>query len=595
MPDKIYAMKQRSFIRYSIAILLLLCTAGACRLYAQQDSSYVLLQELLKRNEEQRLRDSFRIAFLMLEVEKVKHPRSGDHKELLDRLQAIRTEDSLKLVQEQHEVDRLRKIAKGHPVRLFNDTLLEIYAPLGSFTAELRAKDAHEKILALFQNNTYHPDSFSIQPFTDYFNIMYGQTTILTVSSYDALWMNQTKQQLARTYLENIKFSIDRNRVEHSWEKVALRWTQVLIIVVVAALLLRLLSRGGLKLIRMLGRHKPGVIRDVRIRNYELFSAAFLLKVLIRVLYILRIIFMGVIVYFAVSFILNVFPQTQPYTRKLWDWVLDPVKDVGLSIVHYIPNLFKIAAIIIFFRYIIYAFRYFSLEVEKGDLKLRHFHPEWARTTYQIIRIVLIAFCIVFVFPYLPGSDTIAFKGISVFAGVLISFGSSTAISNTIAGFVITYMRPFKVGDWIKVGNDTGRVKEKTVLVTRIETINNEEITIPNSSILSKHTINYSSTGSEGGLVITATVTMAYAVEWRKVHEVLREAACRTEYTNKEKEPYVFQNTLDSYYVTYQINVYTQEPDKMYFIHTALLQHIQDGFKAAGIDLHLPAQITIKE
>src|SRR5690606_21621801 len=116
-------------------------------------------------------------------------------------------------------------------------------------------------------------------------------------------------------------------------------------------------------------------------------------------------------------------------------------------------------AIVVIFRYIIYAFRYFSLEIEKGDLKIRNFHPEWAKTTYQIIRITLIAFCIVFIFPYLPGSDTIAFKGISVFAGVLISFGSSSAISNTIAGFVITYMRPSKEGDWIKVGDDIGRVK----------------------------------------------------------------------------------------------------------------------------------------
>lgn len=589
-------MKKFSFVLYIVAILLVLGTAGVYQLHAQQpDSSNMLLQELLRKNEEQRLRDSLRIVLLMLEVEKVKHPKSAEHKELMDRLQAIRTEDSMKLVQEQNEVARLRKIAQGFPVRLFNDTLLEIYAPMGSFTAELRAKDAHEKVLELFHSNTYNPDSFSIQQFTDYFNIMYGQTTVLTVSSYDALWMNQTKQQLTRTYLENIRFSIDKNRVEHSWEKVALRWTQVLVIIVVAVVLLRLLSRTGLKLNKLLHSNKSWVIRDVRIRNYELFSEKFLLKIFVRFLYFLRALFMGIIMYFAVTFILNVFPQTRPYTRKLWDWVLDPVREVGMGIVHYIPNLFKIAAIIIVFRYIIYAFRYFSLEVERGELKLKHFHPEWARTTYQIIRIVLVAFCIVFVFPYLPGSDTVAFKGISVFAGVLISFGSSTAISNTIAGFVITYMRPFKVGDWIKVGTDTGMVKEKTVLVTRIETINNEEITIPNSSILSKHTINYSSSKAEGGLVITATVTMAYAVDWRRVHEVLIAAARATEYTNREHEPYVFQNTLDSYYVTYQINVYTLEPDKMYHIHTALLQHIQDGFKQAGIDLHLPAQITIKE
>lgn len=552
-----------------------------------QNNEYNELKSLILQYERQRLLDSIRIANLVHEVKQnnttSKNSNNSGDSEI----------DSARLASQLGEIDQLRQQTLGYPVTLFNDTIFEIFTPMGSFSPEQRAKEAHNKIVKLYNKHDFNPDSLKLKMQFGHQNIVYGSEIILTINNYDALWMDMDLDALANQYLANIRYVIDENKKQHTWEQIAMRWAQILLIIVIAYFVWYIIKKLSNQIINYLTSTKNNIVKDIKIKKYELIDRKLLLKSLIRIVTILKNIILLVIIYFAISFVLNVFPVTQKYTHTLWTFVFDPIRDILFGFVSYLPNLFRITAFILVCRYIVHAFRYFSLEIEKGDLKLRHFHPEWAKTTYQIIRILLIAFCIILIFPYLPGSDTDAFKGISVFAGVLISFGSSSAISNTIAGFVITYMRPFKVGDWIKVGDDIGKVVEKTLLVTRIQTINNEDITIPNSTILSKHTKNYSANSSHDGLVISADVTFAYSVEWRAIHEVLIAAAKKNSYINPNKEPFVLQKTLDEYYVTYQINMFTLQPEKMYFIHTELLQHIQDGFKEAGLDLHLPAQISI--
>lgn len=194
----------------------------------------------------------------------------------------------------------------------------------------------------------------------------------------------------------------------------------------------------------------------------------------------------------------------------------------------------------------------------------------------------------VLVFPYLPGSDSNIFKGVSVFVGVLFSLGSSSAISNMIAGLVITYMRPFKIGDRIKIADMTGDVIEKTLLVTRLRTIKNEEITIPNSAILSGNTTNFSVYSRNEGLIIYTTVTIGYDVPWRKMHEALMSAAMKTQLILSEPKPFVLQTSLDDFYVSYQINAYTREAGRKSRILSELHQNIQDECNNQGIEIMSP-------
>ena len=241
--------------------------------------------------------------------------------------------------------------------------------------------------------------------------------------------------------------------------------------------------------------------------------------------------------------------------------------------------------------------RFFFDEIKKENIKIDGFYSDWAMPTFNIIRFLLLAFMVVIIFPYLPGSDSPIFKGVSVFVGILFSLGSSNAIANMVAGLVITYMRPFKIGDFIKIGDVSGEVIEKTALVTRIRTPKFEDITIPNSTVLSSTSTNYSSNTKHvnNGLLIHTTVTIGYDVPWKDIHKALIEAALKTDMIEQTPSPFVLQTSLDDFYVSYQINVYTKQPTKQPLIYSSLHQNIQDSFNAAGIEIMSPHYNAVRD
>jgi small-conductance mechanosensitive channel len=204
---------------------------------------------------------------------------------------------------------------------------------------------------------------------------------------------------------------------------------------------------------------------------------------------------------------------------------------------------------------------------------------------------------LVLIFPYLPGSGSPAFQGVSVFLGVLLSLGSSSAIANLVAGLVITYMRPFKIGDRVKIGDITGDIVEKTTLVTRIRTVKNEDVTVPNSAVLSSSTINYSTYTAQpdSGLIIHTTVTIGYDAPWEDVHRVLLEAAARTNLILKDPPPFVLQTSLDDFYVSYQVNGFTKEANNQARLYSQLHQNIQNCFNEAGIEIMSPHYMSARD
>ena len=197
-------------------------------------------------------------------------------------------------------------------------------------------------------------------------------------------------------------------------------------------------------------------------------------------------------------------------------------------------------------------------------------------------------FMIVVIFPYLPGSDSPVFQGVSVFLGFLFTFGSAGSLSNIIAGLVLTYMRLFKMGDRVKIGSISGDVIEKNMLVTRVRTTKNEIISIPNATVMNSHTINYSSDAPEKGLIMHSTITIGYDIPWRKMEEVLIKAALKTPLLLEDPAPFVLQTSLDDFYVSYQINAYTREPNKQATIYSNLHANIQDFCNEAGIEIMSP-------
>jgi small-conductance mechanosensitive channel len=276
----------------------------------------------------------------------------------------------------------------------------------------------------------------------------------------------------------------------------------------------------------------------------------------------------------------------------LFGYILTPLKSIFASVIGYIPNLFTIIIIYYLIKFLIRGVKFLASEIEGERLKIPGFYPDWAMPTFNIVRFLLIAFMIAMIYPYLPGSSSGVFQGVSVFVGLIVSLGSGSAIGNIIAGLVITYMRPFRIGDRIKLGEVIGDVIEKTPFVTRLKTPRNEIITMPNSSILSSQVTNLTLSASDYGLIVHANVAVGYEVPWQVAHELLIKAAKATENTIKEREPFVFDLGLEDYYNTYQINVYIDDANKMLKVITDLNSNIQNMFLAEGIDLESPILIS---
>ncbi|MGW8316651.1 MAG: mechanosensitive ion channel family protein, partial [Bacteroidales bacterium] len=294
------------------------------------------------------------------------------------------------------------------------------------------------------------------------------------------------------------------------------------------------------------------------------------------------------ILVFYLPFMFSFLPWTENLVMQFYGYLAKPVKDVLQGLLHFLPNLFYIFVIVVITRYVLRVFSYLTREIEAERFKIRGFYKDWARPTFTIVKIILLAFALVFVFPYLPGSDSPAFKGVSIFLGVLFSLGSTSAIANIVAGIVITYMRPFSVCDRVKIGQSVGDVIEKNLLVTRIRTIKNEDITIPNALIINSHLWNYTNNASTLGIILHTTVTIGYDVPSETVTKLLLKAAKNTKNLTRDFEPFVLQKSLNDFYVEYELNVYTRQPGKMARFYSELHKSILDEFNRAGVEIMSP-------
>ncbi|MCL2759620.1 MAG: mechanosensitive ion channel family protein [Treponema sp.] len=328
-------------------------------------------------------------------------------------------------------------------------------------------------------------------------------------------------------------------------------------------------------------------IKPFFIHKFRLLTAKQVVKVIEVFLRLLKYLITAVQLFLTIPIVFSLFTATKNLASVLFGYILNPVRDIAFGAVGFIPNLFKIIIIVIIMRYILKGIKFFANQIEMGKLKIPHFYTEWAAPTYRILQVLLWAFTFALVYPYLPGSDSRAFQGVSVFIGIIFSIGSTSAIGNLVAGLVITYMRPFKIGDRVKINELTGFIVEKNLMVVRLKTHKNEYVTFPNLVILNSSTVNYntSSDEDEEGLIIFAEVTFGYSTPWQTVHDILISAALSTEHVQKRPKPFVLQTKLDDFYACYQINCYTKDVEKIPKIYTLLYENIQSRFAEAGLDM----------
>ena len=358
-------------------------------------------------------------------------------------------------------------------------------------------------------------------------------------------------------------------------------------IILIQVLLIRLLWFLFNKLNIRLEQTGNEKIKPLYFHKYKILTAGQVISVIEVFFRLLKYFITIVLLYITLPIIFSLFSPTRNLSSVLFGYILNPIRDIIFSAVAYIPNLIKIIIFILITHYSLKALKYFADQIEKGRLKIPRFYAEWAAPTYRISQVLLWAFTVAFVYPYLPGSDSGAFQGVSVFVGVIFSLGSTTAIGNLVAGLVITYMRPFKLGDRVKIKDITGFVVAKNLMVVRLKTHKNEYVTFPNLIILGSNIINYntSSDEDEEGLIIFAEVTVGYSVQWQTVHDILINAALITDHVQKKPKPFVLQTQLDDFYACYQINCYTKEVSRVPLIYTLLYENIQNGFRESGLDL----------
>ncbi|MDI3321464.1 mechanosensitive ion channel family protein [Pinibacter soli] len=511
-------------------------------------------------------------------------------KALESNIGKILFEDSLRRERELKTIDSLKKITTGHPVMLHADTLFLVYVGIGAFGTKERTQAIAGKIKKIYELPFYYTDTFKIVNNGIDLDIVYDDITVLSVSNLDAMWFGQSKQQLAEHYKTIIASEIEKERQEYSFKN---RLRRILVAVgtlAVLLLLIRVISLFFRRIAVYAHARRDRFFKGVTFRKFQLISQRKHLSLFLRSLKFIKAGLILLMIYASLSFLFSLFPTTMGWTETLLSWILTPAKALWHAFVKFLPDLFTILVIYFVFNYLIKIIRYFVLEIEDDKIRVSGFHRDWARPTFNILRFLLYAFMLVIIFPYLPGSHSPAFQGVSVFLGVLLSLGSSSAISNIVSGLVITYMRPFRIGDRVQIGEVIGDVTEKNMLVTRIRTIKNEDITIPNSSVLSSSTINYSSNTkpTDTGLILHTTVTIGYDTPWQQIHRALINAANRTDLILQQPEPFVLQTSLDDFYVSYQLNAYTKDANEQANIYSQLHQNIQDCCAEAGIEIMSP-------
>lgn len=335
-------------------------------------------------------------------------------------------------------------------------------------------------------------------------------------------------------------------------------------------------------------------LRVIRIFSLEFVLPKRLIQVFMTIARQLRSVAIFLILLTSSIFIFNILPGTRWIPLAIIEQAADFSAVLWGAFVEIVPNILALFMIALITHYTLKFLRFFSDGIKQEKIKISGLHPELIDPTYQLLRFFVVAFAVVAAYPYIPGSESPVFRGLSIFIGFLLSLGSTSLVSNIISGIVLTYTRGLRIGDRVKIGDAVGDVVDRNLLVTRIRTIKNVVITIPNGMVLNNHIINYSSSASERGLILNTTITIGYDVPWRQVHDLLIRAANATPGILKEPKPFILQTSLDDYYVSYELNAYTKDPTWMAKTYSTLHQNIQDKFTEAKVEIMSPSYAAFR-
>jgi small-conductance mechanosensitive channel len=503
---------------------------------------------------------------------------------------AIYGQDSIKTLQN----PTVQPVSERGYVVFRGDTLFFLTANLGPYLPVERAEEAKRRLNKLADELLLVEDSINVVESDNFSTIRYNDYRIVTISDQDAMDAGFDRQiaaeEYARSIQESLKMHIESKSFTEWMVSIGLTLLTLLGLVVIIILLNRFFKWINKRLEnyeKKVKRKRKNILRYLSPKGPEYFFK-FIFGIIKYALIILII-----LLYLPLMF--SFLPWTKGIVQQFYEYISEPVMYIVNGFINFLPNLFYIAIIVIIARYVVKVLSFVAGEVEDESLKLKGFHRDWAKPTLNITKVIIYAFALVFMFPYLPGSDSEAFKGVTIFLGILFSLGSTSAIANIVAGIVITYMRPFAIGDRVKIGETIGDVVEKTMLVTRIRTLKNEDVTIPNATIINNHLWNFSKNAKEIGVILHTSITLGYDVPWEEANRLLLLAAKNTPNLTREFKPFVLQKSLNDFYVEYELNVFTKQPGKMMHFYSEIHKNILEEFNKAGIEILSPHYHSIRD
>jgi small-conductance mechanosensitive channel len=481
--------------------------------------------------------------------------------------------------------------ALGLPVRLAGEEAFRIYDPQG---AEETVSILEERLLRIARDPFYSDDLLTLDVQDDGVFIRYRDARVFFVDTEAAARAGTSPKRRAAGIVTAVDVAVERYRDRQEPEE----WTRALALLALAtgllagaiwlvmavhrrvAARLEARSRAGLSV----GGQRLGYLSTTRLLTFQ--RRAFLLARTVLSVFL-------VLVYLQSAF--TILPLTRGYALGMIAYVIDPLRFVWDGVLQNVGDVFFIIVITFLARLVLRGIRLLLTEAASGSVRLPGVPQDRALPLYKVARLFVIAMTMVMIYPYIPGSGTAAFQGISLFAGALFTLGASSTASNFIGGIMLIFSGSFRIGDRIRIGDVVGDVVESTLALTRLRTAKNEVVTFANGAVLNQNLVNYSDMARKEGLILHTAISIGYDVPWRQVHDLLVGAALRAEHVLEEPAPFVLQTSLNDFHVGYQINAYTHAANRMASVLGELHQNIQDAFSEAGIEILSPAYTALRD
>ncbi len=472
---------------------------------------------------------------------------------------------------------------------VFDGETLFLLRGLSAFPASERASNVERRLVDLAELPELIELEFDVEQNEFGLAIVANGRFLSVATPADAEFEQVDLEVLAETHLTAIKGAIERYRSGRSDEaliqsaQVAMAWTVAFFVLTFLFLKLRKRVIGFLERLTIRRFTRVEEVTNALVKGKAVAKLlGFAANIVLWVFYLF-------VLYYYVTFVLLSFAQTRPFAQLLLTYVSQPLIDVTWGIAGFLPNLITMGIILLITRYSIKGLRLFMENVEAGTFEWKDFEPHWVRPTFNIARAIIIAIAIVFIYPLIPGSDSRAFQGLTILAGIMVSLGSNAVVSNMMAGLFVIYRRSTNIGDRIKVGEQVGDVVEIKMMETLIKSVKNEMVSIPNAQLLNSEVVNYSRKIDGRGLLVHTTVGIGYEEPQDKVEAMLIEAARRTRDLKKSPEPFVLWAQLADYAINYQVNAFTTRGSSLPRILSDLHRNIVDVFNENGVQIMTPS------